>query len=162
MLLPKFANTTICLDYDKYMDEWEIFIVDPCSQIKTINSHLVFRPMLAQTAKKSRNAFQASQYFPSNLVFRARYIFGIGVYEWWQKHFKNSFAPKLNVHFKNILSVHNQNITIQRIWQQKSSNCLDAYNQYWFAYIFYGIRLCSIKLLSSTVQKHYCICRKVF
>lgn len=52
MLLPKFANTTICLDYDKYMDEWEIFIVDPCSQIKTINSHLVFRPMLAQTAKK--------------------------------------------------------------------------------------------------------------
>lgn len=47
-------------------------------------------------------------YFPKKYVFRVRYIFQAGIFQWWQKHFDYSLDLKLNIHAKRLMSLYNQ------------------------------------------------------
>ncbi len=42
-------------------------------------------------------------YFPPNIIFREKYIFEAGVFEWWQKHAEYSLILETNIHSNLLL-----------------------------------------------------------
>ncbi len=42
-------------------------------------------------------------YFPPSIIFRARYLYEAGVFEWWQKHAEYSLVQKTNVHADELI-----------------------------------------------------------
>ncbi len=40
--------------------------------------------------------YEFRKYFPTNLIFRVKYLFDAGVFEWWQKYFYFSLVLKSN------------------------------------------------------------------
>ncbi len=51
-------------------------------------------------------------YFPSNIIFRARYLFETGVFEWWQKFAEFTLVLKTKLHVENLVpKAYNRNGT---------------------------------------------------
>lgn len=55
--------------------------------------------------------YQLLRYLPPHTVFRAKYFFAAGIFEWWRKHFDYSLVLKLSIHGKRLMDPHNQNMT---------------------------------------------------
>ncbi len=56
--------------------------------------------------------YEFVRYFPTNLLFRVRYLFDSGVFEWWQRYFYYSLVLKSNHHAgKTIPKIANQTVT---------------------------------------------------
>ncbi len=55
--------------------------------------------------------YKFERYFPPNFIFRARYLFEAGVFEWWQKFTEYSLILKTNIQGENLLIMYNQNVT---------------------------------------------------
>lgn len=100
-------------------------------------------------------------YFPSKLVFRARFLFESGLFEWWQKHFDYSFTLKLNVHETILMALYNQNIAAENSGSKTAVAILTLIPGVGLLMVFI-IFLCAEKCSQRVPQKKIRFFHKIF
>lgn len=83
-------------------------------KLYTVRKHLDKLSFLGKNKMlKTFQGYIYHRYFPIEIIDRTKYIFDVGVFEWWQKCFEYSCKLKLNVHSKKIMSLFGKNVTSQ-------------------------------------------------